>query len=109
MYKIEAIVRNSTFYEVQKALSEIGITTYSAYQVQITGIHREHKGLKTNTSNYIPKSKIELLCSDKDTDKIVNIIQKSASTGEKGDGIVLCYKIEKLVKIRDGEIDSSAL
>lgn len=109
MYKIEAIVRNSTFYDVQHALAEIGITTYSAYQVQITGIYREHKGLKTNTSNYIPKSKIEVLCADKDVDKIVNLIRTSASTGQKGDGIVFSYKIDKLVKIRDGETDASAL
>ena len=109
MHKIEAIVRNSTFYQVQHALAEIGITTYSAYQVQITGIHSEHKGLKNNTSNYIPKSKIEVLCADKDVENIVNKIRISASTGEKGDGIVFSYKIDKLVKIRDGETDSSAL
>ena len=109
MYKIEAIVRNSIFYQVQHALADIGITTYSAYQVQITGIHTEHKSLRTSSSNYIPKSKIELLCADKDADNIVSIIQKAASTGQKGDGIVLCYKIDKLVKIRDGKTDPSAL
>ncbi len=109
MFKIEAIVRNSTFYDVQGALAKIGITTYSAYQVQITGIHLEHKGLKTNTSNYIPKSKIEIICSDKDVENVVKIIQSSASTGENGDGIVFYYKIDKLVKIRDGETDVSAL
>ena len=57
----------------------------------------------------IPKSKIEVLCSDKDVEKIVNIIRTSATTGEKGDGIVFSYKIDKLVKIRDGETDTSAL
>ncbi|MGY5147497.1 MAG: P-II family nitrogen regulator [Candidatus Nitrosopumilus sp. bin_7KS] len=109
MYKIEAIVRNSTFYEVKKALGEVGIVTFSAYQVQISGIHHAHEGVRTHSSNYIPKSKIELLCSDEDKDKIIEIIQKTASTGEKGDGIVFCYKIEKLVKIRDGAHGTEAL
>jgi len=109
MYKIEAIVRNSTFYDVQKALAKLGIHTFSAYQVRISGIHSSHQGIRSNTSDYIPKSKIELLCVDKDKDEIIEVIQKSANTGQMGDGIVFCYKIEKLVKIRDGETDAKAL
>ncbi len=109
MYKIEAIVRNSTFHDVKKSLDEFGISTFSAYQVQISGIHTAHKAMRSSISNYIPKSKIELLCADKDEEKIIQIIQKSANTGEKGDGIVLSYKIDRLVKIRDGETDASAL
>jgi len=109
MYKIEAIVRNSTFYDVKKALVDIGISTISAYQVQISGIHHSHKGLRSSSSNYIPKSKIEILCADKDKDEIVSTIQKTAKTGQKGDGIVFSYKIDKLVKIRDGETDVAAL
>ena len=46
MIKIEAIIRSSSFYEIQKALIEIGILTFSAYQVQITGIHQAHSGWK---------------------------------------------------------------
>lgn len=109
MYKIEAIVRNSTFYDVKKSLDEFGISTFSAYQVQITGMHTAHKGIRSSISNYIPKSKIELLCADKDEEKIMEIIKKSANTGEKGDGIVLSYKIDKLVKIRDGETGTPTL
>lgn len=109
MYKIEAVVRNSVFYEVKKALVDVGISTFSAFQVQITWIHHSHKGLRTNSHNYIPKSKIELLCADEDKDKVIEIIQKTATTGEKGDGIVFCYKIENLVKIRDGKNDKDAL
>ncbi len=109
MYKIEAIVRNSTFYAVKKSLAEFGISTFSAYQVQISGIHPTHTGMRSSISNYIPKSKIELLCADKDEAKIIEIIQKSANTGEKGDGIVLSYKIDKLIKIRDGQTDASAI
>jgi nitrogen regulatory protein P-II 1 len=109
MYKIEAIVRNSNFYDVKRALFEIGISTFSAYQVQITGIHHSHKGLRTSSHNYIPKSKIEILCADKDKETVTNIIQKAANTGEKGDGIVFSYKIENLVKIRDAKTDEDAL
>lgn len=109
MIKIEAIVRTSAFYDIQSALTEIGIPTFSAYQVQITGIHKSHEGWRNKTSDFLPKAKIELLCEDKDEEKIVDTIQKTASSGEKGDGIVYSYSVDKLVKIRNGQTGSFAL
>jgi len=109
MIKIEAIVRTSAFYDIQNALTEIGIPTFSAYQVQITGIHKSHEGWRNKTSDFLPKAKIELLCADEDEAKIVDTIQKTASSGEKGDGIVYSYNVENLVKIRNGKTGSFAL
>lgn len=56
---------------MKKDPSNFGISTVSVYQVQITGMHHSHKGMRSGSSNYIPKSKIELLCADKDKDKII--------------------------------------
>ena len=109
MLKIEAIVRSSVLYELQDALIKDGIQTFSTYQVQITGLHKAHTGWRNKTSSFIPKTKIEILCSDKDEDHIMKIIQENASTGEKGDGIVFSYNLNKLVKIKDGKIGSEAL
>ena len=107
--KIEAIIRSSTLHEIQDALVKVGIPTFSSYQVQITGIHRTHEGLKNKTSDFIPKTKIEILCSDENEQKIIDTIQKTASTGEKGDGVVFTYNIDKLVKIKDGQTGTDAL
>ena len=109
MIKIEAIVRNSVLHEIQDALAEIGIPTFSAYQVQITGIHRGHTGLRNKTSDFVPKTKIEILCADKDEEKITNTIQKSANTGQKGDGVVFTYNINKILKIKDKQTDLDAI
>ncbi len=109
MIKIEAIIRSSALHEIQDALAEIGIPTFSVYQIQITGIHRGHKGWRNKTSDFIPKSKMEILCADKDQEKIINTIQKTASTGEKGDGVILAYNVDKLVKIKNGKTDLDAL
>jgi nitrogen regulatory protein P-II 1 len=109
MLKIEAIVRSSVLHELQNALAEDGIPTFSAYQVQITGLHNSHTGLKNKTSSFIPKTKIEILCSDENEDHIVKTIQKTASTGERGDGVVFVYSINKLVKIKDGKTGAEAL
>jgi len=109
MLKIEAIVRNSVLHEIQDNLSKIGIPTFSSYQVQITGIHKAHEGLKNKTSDFIPKTKIEILCANESEDEIVNTIQKSASTGEKGDGVIFTYNIDKLVKIKTAQTGADAL
>ncbi len=109
MLKIEAIVRNSVLHDIQEALSEIGIPTFSAYLVQITGIHKGHTGWRNKSSDFIPKTKIEILCADKDEEKIVNTIQKAANTGEKGDGVVFTYNINNIVKIRDKQTGENAI
>ncbi len=109
MIKVEAIVRNSVLHEIQDTLAEIGIPTFSAYQVQITGIHRGHEGWRNKTSDFIPKTKIEILCADKDEEKILNAIQKAANTGEKGDGVVFAYNINKIIKTKDGQTGVDAI
>ncbi len=109
MIKIEAIVRNSVLHEIQDALAEIEIPTFSAYQVQITGIHRGHEGWRNKSSDFIPKTKIEILCADKDEEKIIDTIQKAANTGEKGDGVVLTYNLNKIIKIRDKQTGEDAI
>ena len=95
--------------DIQKALAKNGIPTFSVYQVNLTGMHKAHVGLRNKMSDFIPKSKLEILCPDGAGDEIVNIIQETARTGKKGDGIVYVYKINKVVKIRNGDIDEKAL
>ncbi len=109
MIKIEAIIRNSVLHEIQDTLAEIGIPTFSAYQVQITGIHRGHEGWRNKTSDFIPKTKIEIFCVEKDEEQIINTIQKAANTGEKGDGVVFTYNINKIIKIKDGQTGVDAI
>ena len=109
MIKIEAIIRSSKFPDLQKSLAKINVPTFSTYQVHITGVHRVHEGWRNKTSDLIPKVKVEILCSEEHEEKIINTIQQTSTTGEKGDGIIFSYNIEKLVKIRNGNQGIEAL
>ena len=109
MKKIEAIIRSSVLPEIQNELINQGIPTFTVYQVQITGIHKFHEGWRNKTSDLLPKVKIEILCDDKDEEKVIDTIQETARTGEKGDGVVFTYNINQLVKIKTGAKDSAAL
>jgi nitrogen regulatory protein P-II 1 len=109
MLKIEAIIRSSVLQDIQAALTKNGIPTFSVYQVQISGVHKAHQGWRNKMSDFVPKSKLEILCPDNVGDEILKIIQETARTGEKGDGIVYVYNINKLIKIRNGDMDEKAL
>ena len=109
MIKIEAIIRSSKFSELQETLAKINVPTFSSYQVHISGIHKIHEGWRNKTSDLIPKVKVEILCSDENEEKIIDAIQKSTTTGEKGDGIIFSYNVDRLVKIRNGMSGIDAL
>jgi nitrogen regulatory protein P-II 1 len=109
MLKVEGIIRSSKLYDVQKALADLGIPTFSSYEVKLSGILKGHSGWRNKTSDFIPKLKIEILCNNGEHEKIVNAILESAKTGDKGDGIVFVYQVDKLVKIKNGQTGESAL
>lgn len=109
MLKIEAIIRSSKLYDVQAALAGIGIPTFSTFEVKISGIHKGHKGLRNKASDFVPKSKIEILCQDGDQEKIVKTLLDAAKTGDRGDGVVFVCNIDNLVRIRDGKTGEAAL
>lgn len=112
MRKIEAIVRNSKLYDIQEALHKIGIPTFSSYEVKIGGIHPVHvtwRHRHTKASDFLPKTKIEILCNNEDEQKIIDTISSAAHTGETGDGIVFVYPVDQIRKIKTGESGDSAI
>lgn len=48
-------------------------------------------------------SKIEIATTDENVPDIIRIIRETASTGEKGDGLILVSPVEEAVKVRTGE------
>jgi nitrogen regulatory protein P-II 1 len=55
---------------------------------------------------YTKVVKIELICNDEDSDKLVEVISKYARTGKSGDGWIFVSPIEKAVRIRTGELNN---
>lgn len=56
-----------------------------------------------------PRVKIETIAEDDEVEAIVEAILKAAQTGEVGDGKILTYKIDDVVRIRTGEHGSTSL
>lgn len=105
MKKIEAIIRKSKFEDVKEALLEADIEWFSFYGVRGIGKSREarvYRGVMYDTSS-IERMLISVVVREKNVEKTVQAILKSAYTGEIGDGRIFVIPIEDAVRIRTGE------
>lgn len=111
--KIEAIIREEKYEEVKKALAEIGVNGITVYQVVGCGVQRglaEYvRGQKIDVQ-VIPKIKFEIVVSSEEwEEKTIDVIKKTAFTGNPGDGKIFSYYIHQAVKIRTGETGYDAI
>ena len=54
--------------------------------------------------DHLPESlKLEVVCAEESTDKIVELIAQAARTGAAGDGIIAVQDVERIMKIHDIE------
>jgi nitrogen regulatory protein P-II 1 len=110
--KIEAIIRPEKLEDVKAALTAIGIVGMNIIDVQGRG---RGAGLKvygrtgTYTVDMIHKVQINIILSDHNVDATVKVIKDAAYSGEKGDGMIFIYPVEKVVRISTGEEDSKAI
>lgn len=111
MKKIEAIIRKSKFEDVKEALLEADIEWFSFYGVRGIGKSREarvYRGVMYDTSS-IERMLISVVVREKNVEKTVQAILKSAYTGEIGDGRFSSYRSRTRSVSRTGERGDIAL
>jgi nitrogen regulatory protein P-II 1 len=59
--------------------------------------------------DFLPKVKVEVVVKDQDVDSCVDAIIKAARTGKIGDGKIFVSSVERVVRIRTGEQDETAI
>ncbi len=112
MKKIEAVIKPFKLDEVREALSEIGVTGLTVTEVKGFGRQKGHTELYRGAEyvvDFLPKVKIEVVISDKLLDQAIEAIEKAARTGKIGDGKIFVTSVEKVLRIRTGETDESAI
>jgi nitrogen regulatory protein P-II 1 len=57
----------------------------------------------------LPKSKIELVVKDSDTQRAINVIVEAARTGAIGDGKIFVSPVSDAIRVRTGERGEAAL
>ncbi len=111
MKKIEAIIRKTKFEEVKDELLEVDIEWFSYYDVRGIGKARQgriYRGVVYDTSS-IERILLNIVVRDKNVEKTIQAILKSAYTGEIGDGRIFVIPIDDAIRIRTGERGDIAL
>lgn len=112
MKKIEAIIRLSKFEQIRDALADIGVRFFTLSEVKGFGLQSGHKMVyrgSTYDSDYIARLQLDILCEEERVQEITDTIVKSGRTGEVGDGKVIVYDVEHIVRIRTSETNADAI
>ena len=112
MKLVTAIIKPHKLDEVKAALGAFGvkgitITESSGYGRQ-KGKTEVYRGAEY-TIDVVPKSRIEVLCEAYDAEDVANVIVSAARSGRIGDGKVWITQVDRVIRIRTGEIDDEAL
>ena len=112
MKLIAAIIKPFKLEEVRQSLDSIGITGMTITEVKGFGRQKGHTELYRGAEyviDFLPKIKIEIAVSTDQLDEVIDAITKSASTGKIGDGKIFISSLEKVIRIRTGEVDQDAI
>lgn len=112
MKKIEAVVRHFKLEEVKNALSEQGVHGMTITEVRGFGRQKGHKETYRGTEytvDFVPKVKMEIVCSDSQVQTTLDTIMRAAQTGQIGDGKIFVTSLDTIVRIRTGETGEDAL
>jgi len=112
MKMVMAIIKPFKLDEVREALTTLGIQGLTVSEVKGFGRQKGqteiYRGAEYSVS-FLPKVKVEVVVKEGDVDRCVDAIVKAARTGKIGDGKIFVTSVEKVVRIRTGETDDSAV
>lgn len=113
MKEIKAIIRPFKLTDVITELHEIdglpGITVSEIKRFGKSSTKDVEKGLGNGLIEFVAKVKIEIVVNDDMVEKVVSVIQKSAHTGNTGDGKIFIIPVDDAIIIRNNERGVQAL
>ena len=112
MKLITAIIKPFKLDDVREALAEVGVAGITVTEVKGFGRQKGHTELYRGAEyvvDFLPKIKIEAAVDDALVESAVEAIITAANTGKIGDGKIFVYDLNRVVRIRTGELDNDAL
>jgi nitrogen regulatory protein P-II 1 len=112
MKKIEAIIKPFKLDDVKEALNGIGIKGMTISEVKGYGRQKGHTEIYRGAEylvDFLPKVKVEIIIPDDQVEQVLETILTAARTGKIGDGKIFVLPVEKVVRVRTGEVDIEAL
>ena len=112
MKMVMAVIKPFKLDDVRTALAEVGVQGITVTEVKGFGRQKGHTELYRGAEyvvDFLPKIKIEAAVADDLVERAVEAIMQSANSGKIGDGKIFVYALERVVRIRTGELDGDAL
>src|SRR6056297_2538282 len=112
MKMITAIIKPFKLDDVRDALGDAGVTGMTVSEVKGFGRQKGHTELYRGAEyvvDFLPKLKLEVAVADADVERTMETIVEVARSGRIGDGKIFVTRLERVVRIRTGEEDESAL
>ena len=112
MKVLTAIIKPHKLDSVREALSKVGVTGITMTDVKGFGRQKGHTELYRGAEyqvEFIPKVKLEIALDADQLDKVIETVVSASRTGKIGDGKIFVRDLEKVVRIRTGEMGKDAL
>lgn len=112
MKLITAIIKPFKVDDVKDALKAAGIDGITSSEVRGFGRQGGHTETYRGSEykiDFVPKVKLEILASDDNVGRIVDVITNAAQTGSIGDGKIWVTSVDSIIRIRTGETGESAI
>ena len=109
---VMAVIKPFKLDDVREALAEVGVAGVTATEVKGFGRQKGQTELYRGAEylvDFLPKIKLEIAVPTDRVDAVVEAIMRAAGTGKIGDGKVFVWDLERVVRIRTGELDADAL
>ncbi len=110
--KIEVITSMNKLSNLKSALSKIGVSGITVFQVIGCGVQKgtfEFEVAENAEMELLPKQLIMIIIENDKVDDVVELIKKELYTGHIGDGKILISPISNIIRVRTGEEGEDAL
>lgn len=109
---VTAVIKPFAVDAVKDALKGAGVAGLTLTEVKGFGRQGGHTETYRGTEyavDFVPKVKVEVLVRDEDADSVADVIRQAASTGKIGDGKIWITSVERIIRIRTGEMGADAI
>ncbi len=109
MKKIEAVIKRKNFPTIKTNLNIVGTYIIDKRNLDDSNIYDESQGSRVGSTglNSVPLAKIEMVVSDKEARKVVEMISKNSGLSSKHGGKIFVSEMEEVVDMEtlDGKQD----
>ena len=112
MKLVTAIIKPFKLEEVREALAAVGVAGLTVSEVKGFGRQKGHTELYRGAEyvvDFLPKIRIEAAVADGDLDRVIEAIEQGARTGKIGDGKIFVTEVQRVIRIRTGDLDDAAV